>query len=560
MKQIIKYLIVPLIIGLAIAYFGYYLTKEYVDLRYTISEKIPTKFVETSTTETVQQLVVKNNGNIPATKIIITIDGSIEDYDIRRNSVSDSVEIHRSKNHFEAIYPLLPPDAQFTLVFKTAGEGITRNDLIVKHNNGKALEALESGNEGIGFINYGFLTVNLYLLFVCVLYARNGAVENFISKGSYKEYYEYLSLKKPFYINHNKWDEIRREYIKSIGQIKFLRVYSAEELEGLNTYTILSHDKPKYITDDEWKLIVGYSSESFEDLFEYSIVKMSYDYLTMDQYFNIAKPKYYPESKWCRLMEFASDNFLKSQKLKNVMHLSLNNIVEELSREMPSVMLPDRWKKNVEFLKECYFGEIYDMILVGYKPIKKLSEIDLSLLNEEQQEKLKKLAYRIQLIEINNINSPSSAARFIEHGKPEWIENSDWEELEEKSKSYISLKVLTDKYDALLCVLQNIAKKLPIGDKPKIIDDEEWESFIKLENVISKVALKITKDQEILDSEKKDTNELKYKILKQLSIIDNILVEPESINKIEGYDNPFSTGNFENLKTISDLMIKTGQS
>jgi hypothetical protein len=96
-------LFIPLAIGLIVAYFAFNLNKEFVDLRYTISEKIPTKYVESSTAETVQQLVVKNNGNIPAEKIQIKITGAIVEYDILKNSVSDKVGEHYSNGHFEAI-------------------------------------------------------------------------------------------------------------------------------------------------------------------------------------------------------------------------------------------------------------------------------------------------------------------------------------------------------------------------------------------------------------------------------------------------------------------------
>ena len=92
MKQVVT-LICTLVIGLIVAYFAFNLNKEYVDLRYTLSEKIPTRFIEpTLLAETVQQLVVKNNGNIPATRIQIKINGFVKDHDILKNSVSDVVE------------------------------------------------------------------------------------------------------------------------------------------------------------------------------------------------------------------------------------------------------------------------------------------------------------------------------------------------------------------------------------------------------------------------------------------------------------------------------------
>jgi len=53
MKQISVYAISTLVVGLIVAYFAFNLNREYVDLRYTLSEKIPTKFNEASTVETI---------------------------------------------------------------------------------------------------------------------------------------------------------------------------------------------------------------------------------------------------------------------------------------------------------------------------------------------------------------------------------------------------------------------------------------------------------------------------------------------------------------------------
>jgi hypothetical protein len=53
--------------------------------------------------------------------------------------------------------------------------------------------------------------------------------------------------------------------------------------------------------------------------------------------------------------------------------------------------------------------------------------------------------------------------------------------------------------------------------------------------------------------------ELKEKILKQLSIISEIFDKPQVIFEIEGYDNPFSEGNFKNLKKLAKLIINQRQ-
>jgi len=54
----------------------------------------------------------------------------------------------------------------------------------------------------------------------------------------------------------------------------------------------------------------------------------------------------------------------------------------------------------------------------------------------------------------------------------------------------------------------------------------------------------------------KETEKVKSKVMRQLNIIDNFIRDPREIGKIESYDDAFSPGNLENLRTLAELMIK----
>jgi len=95
-----------------------------------------------------------------------------------------------------------------------------------------------------------------------------------------------------------------------------------------------------------------------------------------------------------------------------------------------------------------------------------------------------------------------------------------------------------------------------LKEQPDSLDGKEWGDIIELERKIATTSMKIEEDKSKLETDKQKTNELKNKVLKQLSIIDDILIDPGSINKIEDYDNPFSEGNFANLKKISKRAIE----
>ena len=47
------------------------------------------------------------------------------------------------------------------------------------------------------------------------------------------------------------------------------------------------------------------------------------------------------------------------------------------------------------------------------------------------------------------------------------------------------------------------------------------------------------------------------KVLKQLTILNNLLTDPFSIDRVESYDNPFASGNFELLKKVSKTLRAT---
>lgn len=549
MRQIVSSAIITLAIGLIIAYFTFNLNKEFVDLRYTISEKIPTKFIEASTAETVQQLVVKNNGNIPATKIQIKINGFIEEYDILKNSVSDVVEEHNSNRHFEAIYPSLPPNGQFSYIFKTTGGGITENNIEITHNKGRAREALASDKKSIysKIGVYIFLALIIFYFILLIFQVRFMAIDHLESSGNYTNYYDYLSKRKPFYVSQEKWNSIRREYIKKKIKADYLHSTDIEEQES---YKILNQDKPKFITDDEWELLKENSTKCLADQLTYSI-KTSSIYANLEKYFALKRPKHFPENKWQEIVKEINENFIISKKLEQRFYLSTKDIIKELEIGMPVGMSPAFWDKYKDYLKARYYEIVYRDILRESAPITYLKEIDLSVLSKDKQETLRNLAYKIQLLRIDNVTSLYAAEKFIKNEKPGWVKQEDLEQLVEKAEAYIALEKSIRKNELLSNALGNIVNLTPLKERPEPIDSKEWERVIELESKISTIAIKIEEDKAKLETEKQETKDLKDKILKQLAIINDVLNDPESINRIEKYDNPFSEGNFANLQKVS---------
>ncbi|MEI6155203.1 MAG: hypothetical protein WCQ90_14075, partial [Deltaproteobacteria bacterium] len=521
MKQVV-YVISTLAIGLIVAYFAFNLNKEYVDLRYTLSEKIPTRFIETSAAETVQQLVVKNNGNIPATKIQIKIDGFVKDHDILKNSVSDVVEEHNLNGHFEAIYPSLPPDAQFSYIFKTSGGGITKNNLEIKHNKGKAKEALASDRQSIysNIGDYIFSALIIFYIIMLILQGRSMAIDHLESRGTYSNYYDYLNKKKPIYVSQEKWDSIRRKYIEGKIKPRYLQTANIEEEEN---YKILNQDKPKFLTEDEWELLKEKVSKSLEDQLSYSI-KTSSPFSGLKEYFLLKKPRGFPENKWQEIVKKINENFITVHKLKTNLYRSKKDILQELACGIPLGMLPAFWDEYKKFLTDRYYELVYSEILRYPDPLKYIKDIDLSVLNKKEKESLEDISYKIMLLGIVEISSLYEAKEFLKKDKPEWIKHDDIEKLEKKAEAYIALDKSFKKNKSLSDVLSSIVQFVPLKEKPDTLDSSEWDKVVELERKIATTSLKIEEDKSNLESEKQKTNELKDKVLKQLSIIDDLLI------------------------------------
>jgi hypothetical protein len=498
---------------------------------------------------------VKNNGNIPAEKIQIKITGSIVEYDILKNSVSDKVEEHYSGGHFEAIYPSLPPDAQFSYIFKTSGMGLSKDLIEIKHNKGKGAEALSSDvvftASKVG--SFVFLASIIFYFGLFIIQGRSMAIDHLESSGSYTGFYEYLSKTKPFYVSKDKWNSIRRKYIEKKGKVEYFHSTDIEELES---YKILNQDKPVYLSVDEWELLKEKTTKCLVDFLSYSI-KTSSHFDNLSKYFTIKQPVHFPDNQWKEITQEINKNFIVLKKLNERFYLGAEDIIKELNAGMTDGMLSEYWEKYKEYLLKRYYEIIYRDLLSEMYPIKFLEKLDLSILNKEKQDRLYDLAYKIELTNFENISSLHTANEFLDKEKPDWMTIEDFKKLEKKAQEYVDIDRSKKKYQSLLIALTDIANLNPLKEKQSDnIDDEEWAKVTDLESKLSSIAIKIKEDKVNLETERQETEELKNKILKQLKVINDTLNDPKSIDRIEPYDNPFSEGNFENLQHLSNLLKK----
>jgi hypothetical protein len=80
---------------------------------------------------------------------------------------------------------------------------------------------------------------------------------------------------------------------------------------------------------------------------------------------------------------------------------------------------------------------------------------------------------------------------------------------------------------------------------------EEREKLVKMDEDIRVAMERNRSDAAKMSEESVQVAKERANVLKQLSVLSNLLADPSSIDRVEAYDNPFASGNFELLKKLS---------
>jgi len=334
-----------IIAGIVLIVVGGLITKYFfndkTELRFVVSDRIPTNFFDGNDTESIQQLELLNTGDVELQRIIIKINANVLDYYIQKVTSSDSIITSKNNRLLEILYPKIPPEGNIKIIFKSSGNGVTGNDIDIKHSKGSAKPALSSNNS-IGFISLGL--VLLYLI-LSIFGIRTILIDSVASKVYYKPYDEILKKSKPWYIPVNKWRKFREDSIKYI----FDNDYSTNIVNSL-CYQILDTDKQKYITDDEWielkiasqnKLLLSISKD----------INQSYNWI-VDKYLSLRSPKNIDEDAWDKIKSLISQAYITSCIFNVSDYDNLGEISELLKSTKPEIVHENDWKKYIAFLQK----------------------------------------------------------------------------------------------------------------------------------------------------------------------------------------------------------------
>lgn len=483
----------------------YKIFDEKIELKYALSEKITSDFNDKSE-EAIQQLIIKNSGDVGINSILIKIHSSVSRFQIKKFRYNDSVSYSLTTNKLEITYPELPPNGYITVILKTINSGVNANEIEIFHSKGIAKEAFSS-NE-----SYRFLSPLVFLLIYTLIIGlsmRNFYTNLYKSRIYYSPYEGILEKKKPWFISNIKWNEIRKEAIEKL----FEKGY-APTIEKSKYYQILNSEKKVFLSDDEWNAVI----KKAEDKFLITVSEKlygSYYFGRYEEINNLKKPINIHHDSWNSILMQIS-NGICLHKMLNAIRLPHEDQLSELLRsEKPAIVSSDDWARLRAAVALLYSSLIINKWVYRYdRQEEYLKSIDLNVLADNKTDIIKLF--------------------------------------EDITKG----KNLESYYRILLRVIRNIIAFDVNQKKPEQITDKDWNELIEIVQKIIETREKSNEEFEDALKIKTEALPLMEKVTKQLDIIDKLLKEPETINKIEAYNIPFEKGNWDNLKKISEYLSK----
>jgi uncharacterized membrane protein YgaE (UPF0421/DUF939 family) len=157
------------------------------------------------------------------------------------------------------------------------------------------------------------------------------------------------------------------------------------------------------------------------------------------------------------------------------------------------------------------------------------------------------------ILKVDDYTNDAEIAELLKQKKPQIISERNWEKyqsfllkLEKLRKQTVENKILQEQ-------LRLLIYREELNEKPDEMSIEKWNKIKEIETEIFIKSENIRDELSEIKQIRSTTIPLMTKLEKQLNIINEVLTDPTAIDRIEDYENPFSIGNFENLKQIAKL-------
>lgn len=536
LMNLLKGVLVLIIIPICV----WYWTSERVDLRYTLSDTIPTSLSGAQSRESIQQIEIKNNGTTAAQNIVVKIDGELTSYQLVKYSQYDKIEEFNNKDNFELRYSELPPESNIKLIIKTVGGGINNSNLSISHSKGKAKEALSSTPS-----SSSFLIILFYLVFFGLMLwgLREGSVNHLKFQAGYHAE-KILRRHRPFYIGQKSWELVRKEATDSLLNDHMWLSY-VKDIQNNSCYRILS-TRLDYLSDEEWSKISEIGNKKLEE----QLSKMAELYLNSKSeiisFLKIERPQFYDESRFLGPREKVIKKLIEEKisfpESKDIARLEAYLL---LTSPQPGYFNNHEWEAAIK-LAEKYL-ETKISTCIGSATLHNINDVELLLKMEKPvnmtveswsslKDNLNRKYLNIRKEQLFTFRTPSE---FIKAYKlrPDGIMEKTWKDYEDKLlrtfQEFIKLNMMscTDKIQYInetnLSILDTMDQEA--------IKNEAYD--LQLKNISNLQNLQNAK--EFLENEKpswikdKDYNELKSIATGVVKLNENICEYDQKLKLIE---------------------------
>jgi len=492
-------LIVAIIAGIGVPVILYLHGRTKPQILFTLSDQL--RIGQAESGKTWQQITVRNSGRAVAKKIQVKIGTKILEHQIDQHSEADKPDVFDRSDSFELVYPELPTNGTFKLTFATTGsDQIGLENISVSHSTGKGIEAFSR-------VRFKNLLPILPIIFFGILYLVAASLtwgwSNLDTNASMYPVEKVLKKNKPFYITQAKWLYCRKQALREVLSSE----HGYEDITLSKSYQILKDDPPTYLSPEEWRKLKTEAESKVQKNFNYRTM-LFYDNMEgLLALLKIDRPENILETTWLKIQKEINDYFLK-RMLEKASHRSIEELQQLLKSEKPVELNSEVWQAYTLNVKNKYFEKIESELKYSSEPCILIDKQDLTLLPFEKADELKQKAYELNLKRLPDLRVLSNAKAFLKIPKPGWLKEEDYAEYKETAEKTISAEKIQEEY----------------SEKLKSITAKENELSTKIKQVTS-----------------------------QLEIINQVLNDPDALERIEDYSNSFAPGNFKNLKRIATL-------
>lgn len=500
-KEFIVGVVLIIIAGL---FAKYKLFDDKTELKYSLSQKIDSDFLINKEEFGIQQLTLKNSGDLVINDIVIKIDSKILDFRVKKFANRDSIVTSNSNSDFELNYPKLPPTGEIIVLVKSSG--INYKNIEIYHSKGKAKEIFENNTP---IESYAFYVLMGIYLIISIFSFRSTYTDSIKSLASYDSE-KILKREQPWYIDKNRWSEIRSEAVNNYFKNDYF-----SKIVNSSYYKFLNKKEEENLTEEEKnklnEIALGLLTKNISNA-------LSQSYLVSDlsQLKSLERPNNVSSQKW----EEISKNISKVSLAKTLSDLFNSDldiyedrkVLKILENKKPPLLIEEDWEKLKDILNNYYLAIVLTEIVENGDYFNK---VKWELIDKKNNEKLRNILDKIK----------------------ESIENTEY-------------------YSELLHIIRKSFKWSSIPEKPEQILEEDWSRIEVLFNTVIQHKIDAEDDLKEASEIRDEFYPLKEKVSKQLDIINDVLNDPNSIDTVESYNIPFEKGNWDNLLKLSYILIK----